>query len=217
MSQKELLIQHYEECFKKHGDNHLGVDWPNKKDAETRYRVMAEVTCFGHGAVRHNGWQGTSVIDYGCGLGHFHNYLIENYATIIPGSRNTYYGYDPSPLFVNHCLEKVGPNFTTDLKILPVVDYTIMNGVFTERKGTMMEAWNIMLEEIKQAWSKSREGIAFNVMSCNVDYQRKDLFHVTKDGLTTWIYKNLSKHFMIREDYGLYEYTVYVYRKPSIS
>ena len=28
------IIRHYENCFKVHGNNHKGVDWPNKIDAE---------------------------------------------------------------------------------------------------------------------------------------------------------------------------------------
>jgi len=37
------IVSHYESCLERHGDTHLGVDWPEKKDAETRYRVMLDV------------------------------------------------------------------------------------------------------------------------------------------------------------------------------
>ena len=36
------IIDHYERCLARHGDSHLGVDWPNAADAETRYRVMLD-------------------------------------------------------------------------------------------------------------------------------------------------------------------------------
>lgn len=26
------IVDHYEACLEKHGDSHLGVDWPNPKD-----------------------------------------------------------------------------------------------------------------------------------------------------------------------------------------
>ena len=32
-SYKEI-IEHYENCLAKHGDTHLGVDWPNADDVE---------------------------------------------------------------------------------------------------------------------------------------------------------------------------------------
>ena len=39
----QSIIEHYEACLARHGDSHLGVDWPNAADAETRYRVMLDV------------------------------------------------------------------------------------------------------------------------------------------------------------------------------
>ena len=36
------IVDHYENCYKQHGDSHLGVDWPNKADANIRYRIMTE-------------------------------------------------------------------------------------------------------------------------------------------------------------------------------
>ena len=30
------IAEHYDNCFKQHGDNNLGVDWPNYKDTLTR-------------------------------------------------------------------------------------------------------------------------------------------------------------------------------------
>jgi hypothetical protein len=37
------IVSHYESCLERYGDTNLGVDWPNKEDANTRYRVMIEV------------------------------------------------------------------------------------------------------------------------------------------------------------------------------
>ena len=53
------IVDHYEDCYKQHGDSHLGVDWPNKADADTRYRIMTE-------GVEYCG--GDSILDFGCGL-----------------------------------------------------------------------------------------------------------------------------------------------------
>ena len=48
-------------------------------------------------------------------------------------------------------------------------------------------------------------------MSKQVDWERDDLFHLPLDLLADYLTRNLSRHFVIRNDYGLYEYTVYVY------
>lgn len=54
--------------------------------------------------------------------------------------------------------------------------------------------------------------MAFNVMSKNVDWEREDLFHMPLDELSAFLTSSISRNFIIRNDYGLYEYTVYVYR-----
>jgi hypothetical protein len=54
--------------------------------------------------------------------------------------------------------------------------------------------------------------MAFNVMSKHVDWERDDLFHLPFDELGRWLVSSISRNFVIRADYGLYEYTTYVYR-----
>ena len=55
-------------------------------------------------------------------------------------------------------------------------------------------------------------GIAFNVMSKDVDWERDDLFHLPLSELSSFLSKNLTRRYIIRNDYGLYEYTTYVYK-----
>jgi hypothetical protein len=56
------------------------------------------------------------------------------------------------------------------------------------------------------------KGLAFNVMSKHVDWERDDLFHLPLDVLADFLTKNLTRNYIIRNDYGRYAYTVYVYR-----
>jgi hypothetical protein len=48
-------------------------------------------------------------------------------------------------------------------------------------------------------------------MSKHVDWEREDLFHLPFDTLAAFLKQELSGNFVIRNDYGLYEYTTYVY------
>jgi len=59
---RRSIIDHYEACLARHGDSNLGVDWPNKRDAEKRYCVMLEV-------VREHSTRLT-LLDFGCGASH---------------------------------------------------------------------------------------------------------------------------------------------------
>lgn len=37
------IISHYEDCLERHGDTHLGVDWPKAEHVDIRYQVMLDV------------------------------------------------------------------------------------------------------------------------------------------------------------------------------
>ena len=44
----------------------------------------------------------------------------------------------------------------------------------------------------------------------------RGLFHLSSDVLLSFLKAELSRHCVIRHDYGLYEYTTYVYREPNL-
>ena len=61
----------------------------------------------------------------------------------------------------------------------------------------------------------ARRGLAFNVISKHVDWERDDLFHLPCDALIAFLKAELSRHCVVRHDYGLFEYTTYVYREAN--
>jgi len=204
------IIEHYEQCLAEHGDSHLGVDWPNAEDAETRYRVMLDL-------VRPAPGPPTTLLDFGCGAAHLYDYLARHNRTDL-----RYIGVDASAEFIGlsrrkfplasfHCTDVLA-----DDTPLPESDYIVMNGVLTEKRGLSFdEMFAYMSRLLPRVFEFARIGLAFNVMSHHVDWERDDLFHVPFDALAAFLKTNLSRHFMFRADYGLYEYTAYVYREPQ--
>jgi hypothetical protein len=88
-----------------------------------------------------------------------------------------------------------------------------MNGVFTEKRGlTFDEMFAYFERTLSAVFAKAEMGVAFNVMSKHVDWERDDLFHLPFDTLARFLIESLTRNFVIRSDYGLYEYTTYVYR-----
>lgn len=216
MEQKRYLaiVSHYESCLEKYGDTHLGVDWPRKEDVDLRYRVMLEVTTWNDtpGKIR--------LLDFGCGASHLYEYILRQK---LPSEhiyhRIEYSGLDLSEKFVSLSREKFPANKYYCVDILdgqvnlPEFDYIVMNGVFTEKCDlSFNEMFTYSQAVIKRVFSKARIGIAFNVMSKLVEWEREDLFHLSFDVLASFLTKEISRKFVIRHDYGLYEYTVYVYR-----
>lgn len=203
------IVDHYEECLAAHGDTHLGVDWPNAEDAETRYEVMLEVirpTAPAHPV---------TLLDVGCGASHLYHHVQKSNLTGI-----TYFGLDLSEKFVTLSRSKYPENTYWCMDLLsehaePIgpFDYAVLNGVFTEKLNLSFDE---MFEYLKAMVSRVYElvnvGLAFNVMSAIVDWERSDLFHVPFDRLATWLTSEFGRRFVFRSDYGLYEYTAYLYR-----
>jgi SAM-dependent methyltransferase len=200
------IVKHYEECLEKYGDSHLGVDWPNKEDADKRYRVMLELT-------RRNG-EDTTLLDFGCGAAHLYEYIREN------GINNiNYSGLDISEKFISLCKEKFKDIKFYNVDILETpekvdtYDYIVMNGVLTEKLSLSFDdMFEYFKKIIKAVYARTGRGMAFNVMSKQVDWERDDLFHLPLDMLAGFLTKEVTRNFVIRNDYGLYEYTVYLYK-----
>jgi hypothetical protein len=52
-------------------------------------------------------------------------------------------------------------------------------------------------------------------MTVHVDYTREDLFHWPVDAALAFCKRALSRHCTVRADYGLWEYTMHVWRTPN--
>ena len=202
------IIRHYESCLQKYGDTCQGVDWPNVDDAQARYRVMLEV-------IKRNPAEKVNLLDFGCGASHLYEYILRYQYDQIE-----YSGLDLSPAFI-HLSQKKFPSiryYNVDIldtsSSLPDFDYIVMNGVFTEKRElTFDEMLAYFKNVVARVFNKARLAIAFNVMSPHVDWQRPDLFYLPLDTLAAFLVEDLSRDFVIRNDYGLYEYTTYVYRR----
>lgn len=206
MKKYKKIISHYEACLEQHGDTHLGVDWPNLADAQKRYQVML--------ALIKPQQSKEKLLDFGCGTAHLYDYILAKKIENIE-----YAGLDISPKFCSVAQQKYPQNTFYCMDILentqemPVFDYVIMNGVFTEKRElSFEEMWTYFQKMLKKVFSFTHKGLAFNVMSKAVDWEREDLFHLPTDMLIDFLAKNISRNFVIRNDYGLYEYTVYIYR-----
>jgi len=203
------IIAHYEECLKIHGDTHLGVDWPNPEDADTRYRVMLDLI---HRPLAR---EPVRLLDFGCGASHLYDYIEHERVDGL-----SYSGLDLSADFIELSRAKFPSNdywcldlLTADHGHLGRFDYAVMNGVFTEKMDLQFdEMFDFLTRTVVATFSLVDVGIAFNVMSSCVDWERDDLFHLPFDTLAAWLTRNIGRNFVFRNDYGLYEYTTYVYR-----
>lgn len=202
------LVRHYEACFAEHGATAAGVDWPDEAGAKLRYDVMLDLLR----------WdplkpEAPTLLDFGCGAAGLYSHVRCDEL----GRSLDYSGHDLSELYVAHCrVAYPEVRFTTgDILAghqLDVVDYVVVNGVFTERLDLEHEEMFIFMRSIlERLTAVARRGVAFNVMSSLVDWERDDLFHVPPSQIAE-LATVFGRRFLIRHDYPLYEYTTYLYR-----
>jgi SAM-dependent methyltransferase len=203
------IIRHYEGCLATHGATPAGVDWPNGADLAARFGVMLTLLA--------DCGERPQLLDVGCGPG-----LILDYLAATDGvDRVNYHGIDLS----NAMIEAARTRWPThefscrDIVAVPLpeqsVDIVIMNGVLTERVSLSVESMTTLAEAlVATAFRTARIGIAFNVMNAHVDWQRDDLFHWPFDALATFLKREIGPNYAFRADYGLYEYTCFVWRGP---
>jgi len=198
MTDKKYLtiISHYEPCLRRHGDTHLGVDWPKEEDADTRYQVMLEVIKRG----AKDAPPKVTLLDFGCEASHLYEYMLKKQINGVD-----YSGLDLSDEFIRLSKAKF-PNLTyyhadilEDTSALPFFDYIVLNGVFTLKCDlSFPEMLEFFQKTVRRTFQRARVGIAFNVMSKQVDWERHDLFHLPLDTLASFLTHDVSRNFVVR-------------------
>lgn len=206
-----VIAEHYEKVFAEFGDTFRGADWPVEADVLKRYEVMLGII------PRVAVGQSTSLLDFGCGSAQLMDHLCRTNRSWI-----RYSGMDVSESCIKTASEKYPDckfyctNILTSKSSAPPSDYIVLNGVLTEKLSLSQDEMLKFAEELLvRVFELCTKGMSFNVMSKIVDWERPDLFHLSIDQMSELIGRKLSRHFVVRHDYGLYEYTVYVFRTPN--
>ena len=206
---QHAIVQDCEIDLDKFGDTFEGAGWTKKKAyAERRYQVMLDV-------IRPTSVP-VSVLDFGCGISHLYEYIKKHDIANI-----AYTGLDLSDNYLALSRAKF-PDvkyYQADLMdpsaTIPEFDYIILSGVLTYKGAASYEEMLTYSQALlRRVASFAKIGLAFNVMSKHVDWERDDLFHVPLATLATFLDETLGRRFIIRHDYDLFEYTTYFYCTP---
>jgi SAM-dependent methyltransferase len=202
------IVNHYEACLRDFGSGPMAVDWKTAGDAARRYDVML-------GLVREPSVAAT-LLDFGCGLAELKDHMEH-----VGYHAQRYTGLDISPHFAAAararfpgteilCFDVLDPQHA-----LPRYDYIVMNGIFTRRHDLSVEdMWAYFERLFGRVYESCDVGVAFNVMSTLVDWQSDTLFHPDPARMIAFLGRSISRHVVMRNDYGLYETTYYVFRQP---
>jgi len=182
----------------------------SQREADEHYTLMLDLV--------REASEPTSVLDFGCGLAHLLDHINRHQAY----RHIRYSGLDISSEYLavarrrHPQAEFILMDVLDSDAGLPDYDYVLLNGVFNYRGPIPYERMLRYWEElITVMYRHCRRGLAFNVMSTIVDWERVDLFHLPFDVMAHVVGGNLSRHFVVRHDYRAHEYTTYVYRTPT--
>jgi SAM-dependent methyltransferase len=202
---KQNVIDYFENCLAKHGDSAKGVDYNGQQSQHQRFEVLSKIASL----------EGKTILDVACGLGHFYDFLKENNAT-----PKHYKGVDITPGMIE-LAKKHRPEVEFALLDLlaepapsePLFDYVICCGLFHLRANNSDETWSEFCQAmIKRMYAYARHGLAFNMMTDQVDFRVDRLYYADPTYYFNFCRHQLSRHVSLRHDYPLYEFTIYVYR-----
>jgi len=207
-----VLAELYSKRLIAFGDTAQGAFWPNKADRRKRFDVMLDVLS-GDAA------RPLVLCDLGCGAGELLAHIRRR------GMRGIdYFGADVSTVALDQARAKFPEARFVAIDVAAAgadvgslaCDYLVANGVFTTKFSlSYHEMWALLQKTIERVWPFVRRGIAFNVMSKAVDWERDDLFHVPMDDIARLLHRLAGRNVRFRADYGLYEYTAYAFKPAS--
>lgn len=199
----QSLATHYRNTLAEHGATARGVDWRDDKTAAIRHAQMAklflpEADTF-------------TLLDVGCGYGAFADMLHPHY----PNAR--YHGVDIVEAMiaaarVNHPEHSftVGDFAESDLGQF---DYVICNGIFTQKLEASALAMETYVKHmVKKMFASARIGCCFNLMSSRANFFAPNLFYRHPAEILTYCLSEVTSNVKLDHSYGLYEFTVYLYR-----
>lgn len=199
-----LFKEHYANAFKTHGATAQGVDWKSSEIALQRHEFFLNLFKEANST--------STLLDIGCGYGAFLNVIRAS------GLSLNYTGLDLVPEMIQSASAlHPGERFQTENFLeLPLennqYDYIVANGLFTQKlTATDSEMNDFFLQTISKMFAHCHRGIAFNLVTDQVDFKNPGNFYRPPAQTLNDVFK-LSRHISLDHTSRFFEYFVYVYK-----
>jgi len=91
-------------------------------------------------------------------------------------------------------------------------DFTIVSGTYNLKVDVPDEPWNAYIRQsLKQIWSMTNQGLAFNMLNNNHPEQGDSLYYADADEFMEFC-AQLSPNVSLIDDYPLHEWTIFIHR-----
>lgn len=159
------------------------VGWNDAGLQRLRFALLAEVM---------EGTEPVSVADFGCGTGALFAYLA---ARTAPPPLGAYVGYDLVPGMVGAARELCQDpraRFVVGTEVADEADYVLASGALTIRPGVRDEEWAAHVRGVlRTLWAVARRGLAFNLLSDEVEYPNPDVYRGDAAAWAHWCRREL--------------------------
>jgi SAM-dependent methyltransferase len=169
------------------------------------YRLQQEV----HAAA--GPMNGKTVLDVGCGLAHYYEYLLDR------GFDVDYIGYDIVPGFIqsNRKTFREARFEVRDVSregITHEADYIVMCQVFNNRYKDGSNA-DVAKAALSTAFASARICVSVDMLSKYVNYEEPHLYYFSPEEMFAHA-KTLSPFVQLRHDYLPFHFTILLYQSP---
>lgn len=194
---KRRIIERYNHRLTEHGTSFSALASGSEERRTIRFQVLTEVGIE----------SGDTVLDLGCGFGDFSAFLEKN------GVDVDYTGYDINPRLIDAAREKYP---TRRFEVRDVLeqditdfDYVVSSSCFNL---CMIGGDNYAFVEkiLRVCYEHARKGVSIDFLTSYVDFPSKEGFHYEPERILAMA-KKLTKRVVLRHDYPLFEFNVYLY------
>jgi len=180
------------------------VGWSSRSDQHMRFEVLC----------RSLNLQGKRVLDIGCGLGDFIPWAEEKF-----GPDFDYMGIDLSKGLIAAARQRFGGlrrrfmvGTLSPESSIGEFDISVLSGTLTFKTS---DNCSTMQNILKSAWERSREAVCSNFMTRYADFELEKNFHYSPEDVFRFA-KSLSRFVTLHHDYDLWEFTIQIFRKPTL-
>lgn len=201
----DRLKEHFSPLIEAHGDSFRGVDWGSRESQRLRFSILSE-------AINNTLTQpfnfGGTILDVGCGMGHFVDYLKEH------SFNGKYKGIDILPDMLDKAKSRHPDqdfecfNIFESQSLPGTFDYVVASGIFfCGDEPSMSEAISILFKQTNRvlvfnslsAWSAEKDNNEF--YACPI--KTLELCHK----YTPWL--------TLRHDYMPNDFTIAMYKEKN--
>ena len=204
----ESVTKAYESRLDQFGNDARGVFWQNKEYQFKRFEILSRIFN------PESSGQDIVIHDFGCGYGALFDYLADK-----PIMTNAHYiGTDISSQMITAASQKINDpraEFHRHLIAVDVADYTLVSGTFNMHLGQDKQEWEVYIKaSLKQLWSKTRVGLAFNMLRDNAQDIDDGRVYVNGYDLFDFCATPLSSNVVIQNDSPLLpDWTFYIQKE----